>query len=165
MAVSLQHERWLGSEMIFRKQLCAHNPPESYGDCYRTAIGCLIDMEPQDVPHFMAMHADEGEFVTETQKVHIREWLAERGYTHIELGFHAPQSDPQSMRDYVADMNGEDVVYTLSGCSVIGSHVVICRGRKILWDPSPFDSGIVSGYKDHFWVGFVVPVANVRYTP
>ena len=39
--------------MIRRRQLFRHEPHNViYGDCHRTAIACLLDMEPWQVPHF-----------------------------------------------------------------------------------------------------------------
>ncbi len=29
-----------------------HNPPETYGDCYRACIASLLDLGLDDVPHF-----------------------------------------------------------------------------------------------------------------
>ena len=38
--------------MTPHKQLNRHRPEEGvFGDCYRTAIACLLDLRPQDVPH------------------------------------------------------------------------------------------------------------------
>ena len=43
--------------MEFYKQLNEHNPDEGvYGDCYRTAIGCLLNIPPEFVPHFCEPH-------------------------------------------------------------------------------------------------------------
>jgi len=40
--------------MRFHKQLITNHNPESgiFGDCQRTAIACLLDKHPSDVPHF-----------------------------------------------------------------------------------------------------------------
>lgn len=35
------------------KQLYGHNPDQGiFGDCFRTALGCLLNLPPEKVPHF-----------------------------------------------------------------------------------------------------------------
>jgi len=37
--------------MIKRKQIYFHNPEKgSHGDCYRTCIACILEIEPVEVP-------------------------------------------------------------------------------------------------------------------
>ena len=40
--------------MKFYKQLHKHDPDNGvWGDCHRTAIGCLLDIEPELIPNFL----------------------------------------------------------------------------------------------------------------
>ena len=61
--------------MKFHKQLYRHDPENGvWGDCYRTAWACLLDLEPEDVPHFCEGFTDDG---AATAKLDA--WLRERG--------------------------------------------------------------------------------------
>ena len=55
-----------------------HDADGNPGDCYRTAIACLLDLEPESVPHFVA--AGEGKWWDATQ-----EWVKARGLTTYPL--------------------------------------------------------------------------------
>lgn len=47
----------LAIDVSFLRQVVKHNPPGSYGDCFRTTIACLIGANtPYDVPHFVALN-------------------------------------------------------------------------------------------------------------
>lgn len=72
--------------MKLQKQLIPdHNPAEGrYGDCYRTCIAILLDMDAADVPHFAEMELVNGWDRDKTDAV-VREWLAERGYTMLSM--------------------------------------------------------------------------------
>ena len=62
--------------MTPHKQLIKHDPENGqWGDCGRTAIACLLDLHPSDVPHFW-----EGpERADRDPETECRKWLAERG--------------------------------------------------------------------------------------
>lgn len=151
--------------MIFRKQLCAHNPPISVGDCHRTALGCLLDVEPQDVPHFAEIYWNEEKLQTFEEKRHVREWLEGFGVSEVTYGFQCHSyEDIRNLMKLQANVNGEDIVYMLIGKSNIGNHVVICRGAEFLWDPSPSNDFIVAPVDDCIWFTHLVP-SFTRYNP
>lgn len=133
-----------------QKQLFRRKPEdEIYGDCYRTAIACLLEIEPASVPHFY----DEGRGSKEVDSM-VREWLWERGMDTLLLPYKADlQVGPSS----VAALN-PNIFYMLSGTSRTGcNHVVICQNREIVWDPSLDDSGIVGPCDDgYYWLEFLV---------
>ena len=119
--------------MIRRKQLFSHNPAAGfYGDCHRTAIACLLDMEPQDVPHF----AEKG-FEAEARgeeydwRADVERFLNANGLTQIDVNW----SDLDAFFSYM-DFSNPDVLYLLGGTSPRGTHhTVICRGGGFEWDP------------------------------
>lgn len=39
--------------MRFQDQTVKHNPPEAWGDCFRTTIANLLDLDVTDVPHVL----------------------------------------------------------------------------------------------------------------
>ena len=47
--------------MIEQKQLYRHKPTEgSYGDCWRTCLACILDRNPETIPHYYSTLWDEG---------------------------------------------------------------------------------------------------------
>lgn len=122
------------------KQLFRHNPAEGvYGDCARTAVACLIDVHPSEIPHEHRQHAD-GE-----QRALIESWLRPRGYA---IGFLGMPCDPEHMMQ-VMKVSNPGMYYMLSGTSRTGvAHVVICKDDEIVWDPSLDDAGIIGRCPD-----------------
>jgi hypothetical protein len=143
--------------MKFYKQLCKHNPPESIGDCFRTALGCLIDRPPESVPHFVKMFYNTPDPDNKLFKEAVRDWLRPLGYSMIQMCFALAQDDKiQDVLEHIARVNGDDVLYLLTGKSILGPHVVVCRGPKIFWDPSPENTGIVAPIDGHLWAEFLI---------
>src|SRR5581483_4068025 len=71
--------------MKVQKQLNRHRPQEGiYGDCHRTAIACVLDMDAKDVPHFM-----DGKHDCDADDAYkaVESWLNARGFTHINVLF------------------------------------------------------------------------------
>jgi hypothetical protein len=45
--------------MTPHKQRFRHDPANGiYGDCWRTAIACLLDIQPEEIPHEHRVYAD-----------------------------------------------------------------------------------------------------------
>lgn len=111
--------------MIPFKQLNDHKPEEGIkGDCFRTAIGCLVHIPPEGVPHFMA---DQPDYNSAIQATH--DWLAERGY--IMLSF--PLNCNLDIVYRMMLENQPNTYYILEGSNDKGiGHVVICRGDKVI---------------------------------
>ena len=133
--------------MIFRKQL----GPK---DCFRTVIGCVTDTEPQDVPDFMA--SDDSDFCTLETYNAIRDYLRVYNFDILQINVKVPDDLPvQDILDHIEYLQGSDIVYLLCGMSVAGHHVVICRGNKIIWDPSPVNAWIRGPYKGLYCVNYI----------
>ena len=142
--------------MIFRKQLLSN-------DCYRTVLGCLTDTEPQDVPHFMEEIGNEETISVEVVE-RINKWLQERGLDMITTAYPVGE-DPfelQTLLDYIQETQGRDIIYLLAGKSVTDNHVVICRGNKIIWDPSPVNSWIRGPAKNAYFIHYITN-GTMRY--
>lgn len=141
--------------MQFHKGITSHNPPHSYGDCWRTALGCLLDLRPEQVPHFVEMYIDKS---TEAMTEHIQNWLGLRGYHLLVMGF----ADPGSVEEACNFGDGK-VLYMLGGTSRNKTnHVVICHHGGIFWDPSPANTGIVGPLDDGtYQISILVPISQV----
>ena len=126
------------------KQLNRHDPANGvYGDCARTAIACLLDVPPQDVPHFMdgCDNDEQADVAIDAQQA----WLGSRGLAVVTLGYggYGPDDPPSAILDVMAESN-PGIYYLLVGRSQSGvNHVVVCCGGEIVHDPSLDDAGIV----------------------
>ena len=140
--------------MKIQKQLNRHDPKNGiYGDCHRTAIACVLNMDAVDVPHFMdGLHNEPGDSAHEAAE----QWLNERGIATITMAFDGktPLSDILST---VANVNTRSrPVYILGGESCNGvNHSVVCCDGEIVCDPSIDNSGIIGPCDDGFyWLTF-----------
>lgn len=135
-----------------QKQLNRHRPLEGiWGDCHRTAIAAVLDMDAADVPHFMdkGIDGDAGHDLVEL-------WLQVQGICTINVVF--PGSTPlDDLLTTIANTNRRShPVFILGGQSKTGcNHSVVCCDGEIVCDPSLDDAGIVGPCDDgYYWVTF-----------
>lgn len=143
--------------MIERKQLLRHEPHnEIYGDCNRTAIACLLDKEPWEVPHFAQLWATTPGY---DWKAGQREWLRFWGFGLVTFVY---PNDLDSMFAFMRDWNPR-LNYLLSGTSPRGfSHTVICSGGGFRWDPSPHGGFLVGPLDSGFYeLEILVPISQL----
>ena len=146
--------------MTPHKQLYRHRPDEGQvGDCWRTAIGCLLDLPPTEVPHFVETCWND----TPTANLNARRWLATKGLGFVELAY---SGDLDSILASIAACSPH-TYYLLGGNSRTGvGHSVIGCHDQIVWDPSLDDAGIVGPMDDgYYWVTYLVPLLIVRNAP
>lgn len=126
--------------MLYHKQLNRHRPAEGItGDCFRTAIACLLDLEPQQVPH--VFHSLD--VTPEAGAAAMRQWLAKRGYNLFQFPFAIEKG--QSLDTILTVLNDVNpgALFLLSGTGHSGvEHVVIAGAGRIVHDPSPKDLGL-----------------------
>lgn len=130
--------------MTPHKQRFKHEPDKGiFGDCDRTAMACLLDMSPDEVPHWGVHMGNHALF----DKVK-REWLATQGLFENHIAFECTRDElNENMRSLF-----RDVYVLLTGTSKNGCHhVVIARNGDIVHDPALDDSGIVSPCNDGYW--------------
>lgn len=138
--------------MRFHKQRFQHDPDNGiYGDCQRTAIACLMDLELDEVPHFLDGNPDGIEFTKRLN--HFVDSRGQRIFTVPYLG---------NLDEVLASIGNfnPDAIYMLSGESARGlNHVVICQGGEIIHDPHPSSSGLIGPCKPDgfYWVEILVP--------
>lgn len=143
--------------MKYAKQLFRHAPeavPAIYGDCHRTAIACLLDLDPREVPHFGAAAFDDPELFYKME----REFLRSRGLAKYDVVY-SGEFTLEQVLEHIGALN-PGVRYLLGGKSRNGTHhtVVGCGGR-IEWDPALDDSGIVGPCTDgYYWVSVLTPI-------
>ena len=139
--------------MIKQKQLYKHDPENGvFGDCFRTAIACLLDLKPEQVPH----PYQDGEVATLTALEMMDKWLAE---THdlklVEIPFEQPLPQVQLW----ARQSLGPLHYLLIGKSSNGTgHTVVCQHGEIVCDPALDNSGIVGRMDNCYWIGLLVDI-------
>lgn len=139
-----------------QKQLINHDPENGlYGDCHRTAIAVVFDLDAADVPHFMDGTTGKGA-APEASKA-VERWLAERGIVPINVLFHGSLT-PEEVVETVKNSNPErpGIVFLLGGESRTKvNHTVVCCDGAIVCDPSQVDAGIIGPCDDgYYWVTF-----------
>lgn len=139
-------------------QICEHDPDNGQiGDCWRTAIGCLLNMPPEEVPHFCQGNWQNAAAVEKL----TREWLNGKGYSFIEVPY---DDSVESVLEMCAQMY-PDIYYIISGKIDKGpDHATIGLGGEIVWDPGcPMDgtphSTINQRCSDGYvWLMFLIPL-------
>lgn len=121
------------------KQTVLHEPSQGrFGDCERTALGCLLERDPETIPHFLARDPS-GASVHEMKQ----EWLLDLGLTLACVVADSEAITLENLLTYVGDTN-PGLHFLLCGNSRSGvGHVVVCRDGEIVHDPHPNDVGIV----------------------
>lgn len=118
------------------KQLNEHDPDEGlYGDCWRTAIGCLLDLSPSSIPDFVGTSVEDDGWFERTNN-----WLIEN---HNLVLFSVYYDAGWSVDDVLEFMeqHNPDTPYILGGMSPADvEHVVIGRGGKLIHDPGMGES-------------------------
>lgn len=135
--------------MKYHKQLIKHDPENGrWGDCARTAIACILDLEPAEVPHFFdgGVEAEEG-------LVQLQSWLRKLGLCLVMLPFLAENvAEALRIGRYI-----KHTEHMLVGKSPRGSnHVIVCRGEEMVHDPAPQNDGLAGPTADgHYWLSFL----------
>lgn len=133
--------------MKYHKQLFNHDPERGvYGDCHRTAVACLLDLRPEEVPHVF----DNGSSAVQAHHA-MDEWLrSTRGLRQV----HVIWDGSIELIDVLNSIENctEGLHYILGGQSRNGTdHSVIAACGEIIHDPSLSDSGIVGPCSDGYW--------------
>ena len=143
--------------MTPHKQLFLHDPDNGvWGDCYRTAFACLLDIEPERVPHF----CHEG-VPAEIANGLLGEWLKRRRLTYFQVLY----PGEYGLKEILTTMENvnPDVYYILGGKSKSGvAHVVICCNDEIVHDPSRNNNGIVGPDEGYYWITVLIPIRLKR---
>jgi len=146
------------------RQRFLHEPERrSFGDCHRTALACLLNLPPEEVPHFAEIYVEKEEAnVFYDWRSHEAEWLADRGYGQAHVAVY-------DLKQFLSDMDvlSPNVFYILGGKSPRGwGHSIICKGGAFHWDPHP-DSTFVTEPMDHgcYEASFLIPLSMSANDP
>lgn len=106
-----------------------HDPPRSFGDCFRTCIACILEVPQEEVPH----PGQEGEARWDALMPELDSWLASRGLYTVQL-----KDTPENLERY-CDYFG---YHLIAGQSPRGGHYCVGLGGKVVHDPSPLRGGL-----------------------
>jgi hypothetical protein len=131
--------------MKFQKQAFRHDPENGIiGDCWRTAVACLLGIDRDSYPH---LHVDGADLV----ELHRRE-MESRGIATIAV----PILGTLSVDDALAVASTwSSHPFLFTGESRNGTnHVVVAHDGKIIHDPAIDDSGIIGGIieEPHYYI-------------
>lgn len=118
-----------------------HDPPNSYGDCYRCAIASILEVAAEDVPH-VYLHGND---YWDTGKKLLDEWLAKQNLYIFEFCINAANMEHWSNLGY----------HLLSGVSPRGSHACVGHGGKLVHNPNPLNDGLKPYEDGTYQLGFI----------
>lgn len=150
--------------MIRLKQRFRHDPENGvFGDCHRTALACLLNLELDEVPHFYQLKI-EAELRAEpfVWRAEVEKFLNTQGLTQADVVFGGTL---EQLFAFMAEWNPQ-TFYLLGGVSPRRvNHTVICRGGCFEWDTHP-DDGFIVGPLDTgtYEITFLLPI-SMRATP
>jgi hypothetical protein len=102
-----------------------HAPAQGiYGDCLRTCIGCLLNLAPADVPHFLHDNSDDW-----LQRLNA--WLAPRGLTYLVFC-----ADNDGSWQQMLPVDGRDMFHLITIRTAAGHcHQMVGRNGAPVWCP------------------------------
>lgn len=135
-----------------------------FGDCHRTCIAMILDMDRDQVPHFMEglpgdLSSESPEYLA--AEAAERAWLAERGLTPVYVAFDGSNTLEHLMQVLGVTMRDAAVVL---GCSTIGGgnhSVVFYRGD--LYNPNL--NTIAGPMRDGMWWVTIYAKATIPLPP
>ena len=132
-------------------QLIQHDPEYGvYGDCYRTCIGCLLDIQPIEIPHF---YKDKEYGDSIDVDYDVRMWLKPR---NLHLLTTSIRDTIEDFLDYMKTFNCAQHYILLGGTPSNIPHAVVCRGGEIIHDPAPSNPGVTQPLDDGlYWADFI----------
>ena len=138
--------------MKFHTQTILHDPENGlWGNCFQTALACVLDMEVEEVPHFY----DQGN----TSIDPIQKWLLQFNLCLVTIG-HAKD------HDWFAESGLTEVVTISGGPSPRYDgkvdHCVVARGGRMLHDPHPSRDGVPE-FTHHWFLAAVSPAWTKKW--
>lgn len=123
------------------KQTILHDPANGqFGDCWRTCLACLLDIDPLAVPHFGELG---DQWFKETQA-----WLGKRGLAMFDMPY-------MEIFPHIEVKGAYHIISGISPRDPAVRHSVIGLDGEVHHDPHPDDTGIV-GERHEWYIGLVI---------
>lgn len=143
--------------MIEQKQLYLHRPETGQiGDCFRTCLACILNLSPEEVPHYYAEYwKNSDESVVGIVLEYTNAWLSKRNLSYVE--FPVGAKDNEQLFKWASSYVAKDAYFALGCSSKNGGHSVVARSDGYIWDPAIDNSGCVGPMSDgYYWIGLIV---------
>ena len=127
-----------------------HDPDAgTYGDCIRACVASILELTPDQVPHFVHDNCAPVE-----ANRRLREFLATLGYAPFVMGFEGSDT----LDDVLTHMREQNpnVIYMLFGRTDCGDHVIVCRGGEVAHDPAWYSSPLIGPGSSGYWAVMVI---------
>lgn len=122
------------------------------GDCHRTCIAMMLNMDRDDVPHFMAdvpYHTDAQHPLQVAAAQAEQAWLAQFGLTALSLPYSGEAPLEQLLDQIRMTGNGAPVLLGCTSGNGVNHSVVVWEGQ--IYNPNG-DGGIIAGpMADGYW--------------
>jgi len=126
-----------------------HDPDAgTYGDCMRACIASILEMTPDQVPHFV--HDGQRDLVNDR----IREFLATLGFAPFTINC----GDEDTFADILRYMGAQNpnAYYMVFGRTEHEDHVVVCHGGELSHDPAWYWSPLIGPASNGVWAIMVI---------
>jgi len=120
-----------------------------YGDCVRACVAAILDMPSETVPHFFHDNCDG-----ETGNARVRDFLRPLGYAPFLINLPGSLDCGEILR-MMGVMNAE-TLFMLFGRTDMNDHVVVCKGGKVVNDPSWLAMPLIGPGEHGFWSVMVI---------
>lgn len=111
-----------------QKQLIGHDPEDGrWGDCYRTCVAVIMDMDAADVPHFCEGGSHDGAEL-------CRDWLSQFGLSHWTQYYDTDVTLDQVLHTNAILNPGVPFILSAEGPRGV-NHSVVCLDGEIVCDP------------------------------
>jgi hypothetical protein len=108
-----------------------HDPPRAHGDCFRCVIASILELSPNEVPHFSALAEDSAE-----ERKLVRGWLAPRGFAYFEIEWEA-----DALKAWKADLSFHHVISGMTARNT--RHACVGFAGEVVFDPHPDRTGLI----------------------
>jgi hypothetical protein len=126
-----------------------HDPEAgTYGDCMRACVASIMDMTPDQVPHFI--HDGRADLANDR----IRDFLAEHGFAPFVINC-GDEDTYADILEYMGNQN-PNAHYMLFGRTAHEDHVVVCRGGALAHDPAWYWSPLIGPGSSGVWAIMVI---------
>ena len=127
-----------------QRQIYLNHGDGENGDCYRTSLACLLNMDLSDVPHFYAKGT-----INPNDKIH--DWILEKGYFLLEVtGLHELPIKYSKDKDLYHLISSDSP--RIENCL----HCVVGKNGEPYWDPHPSDDMVP--INENTIYGFLIPL-------
>jgi hypothetical protein len=126
------------------RNLSRHDPANgTFGDCQRACVAAILDLAPEEVPHFAQIEHDGGPPWLES----LRAWLADYGFGYFQFAYAGDETLERILE--ITAQNCPGLPLILGGAAAVSpdvGHSVVIMDGKIVMDPS--SSGVCGPIPD-----------------